>query len=155
MARPRRPREELEERLVAEYMIAHHSKARHMIRVRLGPLPPEAGKAAAEGFNPAIYGVVRHWADGIAIYPDRIVLVEAKLKLRPEAIGQILVYEELLPSTPELAPWVGGERQLELVYVQGDPDVEAYAAKAGIKCIRFAPPWAVEAYLERRRWEYR
>ncbi len=139
---------------MSEYMVQHHPEARHHIRVRLGPLPPESVTGVTPGVPPTIYGVVRHWADGVAIYPDRIVLIEAKLKLRPDALGQILVYEQLLPDTPELAPWAGLEHQLELIYVQGDPDVEAYARKAGVRCIRFAPEWAVAAYLERAQRSY-
>jgi hypothetical protein len=154
MSRPRRPREELEERLTSEYMVAKHPNARHRIRVRLGPLPPEAEKAAAEGFPPKMYVVVNHWADGIAIYPDKIVLIEAKLKLSPDALGQLQVYEQLLPKTPELAADAEKKHQLELIYVQGDPETEACAQRQGITCVRFAPDWAVQAYLERRRWEY-
>jgi len=154
MSNPRRPREELEERLVSEYMVEKHPNARHMIRVRLGPIPTGMPTGMPTGVPTTIYGVVRHWADGIAIYPDKIVLIEAKLKLRPEAVGQLLIYEQILPNTPELATDAEKKHVLELVYVQGDPDVQDYAQKQGITCIRYAPDWAVQAYLARARWEY-
>lgn len=154
MSRIPRPRIELEERLVSEYMVQHHAGARHMIRVRLGPLPPEAKEAITEGLPATMYGVTRHWADAVAIYPDRIVLIEAKIKLRADAVGQLLIYEQLLPNTPELMPYASRNHELEIIYVQGDPDVEAYCRQTHINCIRFAPEWAVQAYLARARRIY-
>lgn len=153
MSRYPRPREELEERLVAEYLAAAHPDAQHMIRVRLGPLPAGAPVGPDERWRETIYGVARHWGDGLAIYPDRLVLLEAKLKLSPDALGQLLVYHDLIEQTPELMPYVGRPRTLECVYAFGDEDTERILREHGINPVRFAPAWAVEAYLKRARRE--
>ena len=151
MSRFRRPRVELEERLVTEYMATHHRGAHHMIRVRLGALPPEQRALTEMGFPHAIYGVVRHWADALAIYETTVHLIEAKIKLRADALGQILLYDRLFEETPELSEHAGKARVLEVIYVQGDPDVERLLKDNQVHPIRFAPTWAVEAYLRRAR----
>lgn len=145
-----RPREELEERLISEWASQVHPRARVTFRARLGPLPEKAYALKKEGISPKMYTVVRHWADAIVQYPNRLIVVEGKIKLKPEAVGQLLLARQLLPQTPEYQNWHSENVDYVIVYAIGDPETEALCRLHGIKTIRFTPKWAIDAYTARK-----
>jgi len=147
----RKKRVEYEERLVSEWAAKTHPEARVHFRVRVGELPEEAATLSAEGISPYMYGVVRHWADAVVIYPDRVLVVEGKLKLSSMALGQIIVNTELLGSTPEFRDRWDTPREGLLLFAYGDPETEKTAVAMGYKTERFCPAWAKKAYVERMR----
>lgn len=147
----RRPRIELEGRLCSEYLARHHREAQTMQRVRLGRLPVNHTQGGNNTDNPRIYYPLLKWADGLAIYPDRIVLIEAKLKLRPEAVGQILVYRDLIKETEALRDHWNKPLRCEIIYAVRDAPTERAARAFGIVPIKYCPTWARDAYLKRVR----
>lgn len=147
----RKKRVEWEERLVAEWAAREHPDARVQLRVRVGELPPEAATVERMGISPYMYGVVRHWADAVIIYPDRVIVVEGKIKLSSMALGQIIVNTELFGSTPEFRDTWDRPREGILLYAFGDTQTERLAVAHGFTCEEFRPAWAKEAYINRMR----
>lgn len=147
----RRPREELELRLVSEWANSIHPKARKHFRAWLGELPPEAYEAELEGVNPATYQILGKWADLILIYPAHVIIVEAKFKLRADALGQILLYNDLFPKTPHFKEHWHKPRELIVVYAIPDNQVYDALRARGIFCHRYTPEWAQAAYTKRMR----
>jgi len=147
----RRKRVEWEERLVSEWAAEKHPDARGHCRGRVGELPPEAAKGEKMGISPYMYGVVRHWADAVVIYDERVIVVEGKLKLSSMALGQIIVNTELFGKTPEFRDTWDTLREGILLYAYGDPETEETAIRMGFTCERYRPTWAKKAYVDRMR----
>jgi hypothetical protein len=145
-----RPREELEERLIGEWAREKFPAARVIFRARLGRLPEGAYTVEKMGISPMLYTVIRHWADALIFTEDRNIIVEGKLKLKPEAVGQILVNRDLFKETPDYADRWDLPTDCIIVYAIGDPDTEKIALGHGIKLERYTPKWAVEAYTVRK-----
>ena len=90
----------------------------------------------------------RRWADAIAIYPDRVVIIEGSIRPDPGDPSKLELYRELLPQTPELAEEIRDKPiMLELVASIHDPVVERMCWERGIKYVLFTPPW-VSGYLK-------
>lgn len=66
-------------------------------RVRLGVLPT---KQLAR-----IYMTMLRWADAIVLDHGAVLIIEAKLRPQPGAIGQLLLYEQLFKVTPEFSAY--------------------------------------------------
>lgn len=62
-------------------------------RVRLGVLPSKELSR--------MYMVTLRWADAIVIHEGNVLIIEAKLSPRADAVGQLLLYEKLFKNTPE------------------------------------------------------
>lgn len=142
---------EHEERLVSEWAAEKHPDARTHFRVRVGELPPEAATVEKMGISPYMYGVVRHWADAVVIYPDRVIVVEGKLKLSSMALGQIIVNTELFGRTPEFAEAGHLSRTGLLLFAYGDDVTEDIASSMGYATEEYRPAWAKKAYVDRLR----
>lgn len=151
----RRPREELEERLVSEWATSTYPKATVTLRARLGRLPPHAADTLIMGYSPLIYTATLHWADALIVYQGKAILAEGKVKLGPNALGQLLAYRELFLETPEYADLQTEPPTLVAVYAYGDPAVEEILRGHGIQVTRYCPQWIQDAYVERLRREYR
>ena len=146
---PRRKREELEARLAAEWAQERHPEAQLEFRAWLGPLPTMLDGGLYQVYSPNLYQVLGKWADVIALYPDRAVLAEVKIKLRPEALGQLLVYRDLFNRTPRFSAWNKLPLECIVVYAVQDLAVVRQCALQGIECEHYAPAWAREAYYKR------
>lgn len=147
----RKKRVEYEERLVSEWAAEKHPTAQVHLRVRVGELPPEAATVEKMGISPYMYGVVRHWADAVVIYPDRVIVVEGKLKLSSMALGQIIVNTDLFGKTPEFEDAWGRTREGLILFAYGDVETEKAAEGLGYECEEYRPTWARKAYVNRMR----
>jgi len=150
----RRPRVELEERLVSEWVAMAYPRARYRLRTRLGPLPELTPELKALGISRNIYTVVRHWADCLVFLEDRTIIVEGKIRWKPEGLGQLITYKAMFYQTPEYTDrWV---LPVELVALF------AYCAAENMELIKqfeitpveYRPKWISDAYIERARRSY-
>jgi len=140
-----------EMRMMADYLIQKHPKARHLARVRLGPLPRVSPEFEEMGIGPQVYTVTLHWADGLALYPDRTLLFECKVRLDSRALGQILTNRDLFLETEEFRHrW---DLPLESWVIYGYPDAETIRQldKYGIKHEEFRPSYIEEYYMAKLR----
>ena len=141
-------------RMTTDYLIEKHPDAVHMTRVRLGPYPPQAEATAEEGISPRIYLPTLHWADGIALYPSRSVVLEVKVKLQSTALGQILTNLNLFPDTPEFRDRRHILLEGEAVYSYPDRETLSMLDRHGIRHVQYRPKYIEEYYMERIRQTY-
>ncbi len=128
-----------ENRLVAEWLEKTHPTALQWKRVRLGPIAP--------GKDPKYYGILRRFADIVFKDGSTIHIVEAKMRPKPDAIGQLLLYRDLFPMTPEFSEFKDMPLRLVFLTTIEDPVVKKMAAEMGIDYAVYGPPWAMR-YLE-------
>ena len=113
---------------------------------RLGPTHASlVGVTVTPGMEAALR-VLNWYADGVIYAPNETLLIEAKMKPNPSAVGQALFYLRLLPSTPQhnskpYAPIVP-----VVLFAESDPTVTMFARSLGVRVITYTPRW-VEDYL--------
>ena len=150
----RRPRVELEERLVSEWVAATYPGTRYRLRTRLGPLPELSPELEALGISRNIYTVVRHWADCLVFLDERTIIVEGKIRWKPEGLGQLITYRSMFYQTPEY-----GERwdlpvELVALYAYISPENKELLPDFDIQAVEYRPKWISDAYIERARRTY-
>ena len=98
---------------------------------------------------------VNNWyADGVIYAPNETLLIEAKMKPNPSAVGQALFYLRLLPSTPEhnqkpYAPIVP-----MVLFAEDDATVRVFAQSLAVRVATYTPTW-VEDYLNQVQFRSR
>lgn len=148
----KRPRVELEERLVSEWVAENYPEERYVLRARLGPFPEEARRLQSLGLSARLYDGVRHWADCIVLTGESTLLIEAKVRLNPAALGQLITYREEFYRTQEWRHrWTLPLRLIALYAYAKPEDLEIFD-KYGIECVEYRPRWIQEAFIRRVRW---
>jgi len=133
--------QQVEAKYVNEWILLNYPDRLYWKRVHLGPLPK---KDLAR-----LYKVTQRWIDAVIKDHDKVLLVEAKLVPRPDAVGQLLLYNDLFSQTEmfkELWDW---PRQMVLLTTREDRHVRALCEEHNIKYEVYAPPWVLE-YLAKR-----
>jgi hypothetical protein len=154
--KPVRDYQPRESRLLAEWLAKTYPDGGYRTHVRLGPpVTNTLGEfASAEELN-LIGAAFRRWADAVVMLPDVLAVVEAKMVLKPDVIGQLELYLELVGKTPELAAWSDRPNQGWIVCGVSDPATATMAARRGYRVIVYRPPWFDEWLLVLRRRETR
>lgn len=133
--------QQVEKRLVNEWLWEKHRNDAQWKRVRLGPLPNV--KYAR------MYKVLLHWADALVFDGNQLILIEAKIRPDPKAIGQLEFYKQQLEKTPEFSQYMKYPIKLVLLTTLEDRNVRAFAAERDIDYEIYSPPW-VKAYWAAR-----
>ena len=136
-----------EMQMLSEWLAKNYPDGRYMTRVRLGAPKSEIPSAYMSPEERAMIGSWRRWADGIVLQKDRLILIESAIRPNPGKIGQLELYEMLVPNTPELQPWKGLPITKVLLYAIEDPATNYLARSKGILCIEYKPAWLPD-YLE-------
>ena len=127
--------------MVAEYVARTFPDAQAArMQVRLGAAPLELQGATLSDSEAGALRVWSRWADAVVEYPDRVILVEAKIRPKMGPIEGLLLYELLLPNTPGLE--LRGRRvEKRFVYAVEDPVLVYIARQLGMQCELYEPPW--------------
>jgi len=149
-----RPRREMERIMTREYMLRYYPKYRQYSEARLGELAPEIEELAVTKEELGATQPRRRWIDGIVITPERVILIEAAIRIDTDHLGKILVYNELFPVTPEFREHKDKPRELQIIYAVPDPAVIYAAQKRGVICIEYKVPW-LDRYIETLPFRYR
>jgi hypothetical protein len=151
--KPTRDYQPRESRLLAEYVAATWPNALVKLHCRLGPpVTNESGQfASAQELN-LLGGAFRRWADAVIVEPTRLIVLEAKMVGTPAVIGQLELYLELVPRTPELAGYLDRPLVGMIVFGVEDPATSALARRRGYTVATFRPAWFDEwlQILDRR-----
>lgn len=144
----RREYKQRERRFVPEFVEKRYpTRVTVFYNMAIGPPPEELQKAFPE--TPLAHlRRWRFWIDAVVIQPNRMILIEGKLRKPQEGLGQLLFYKALLPQTPELDPYKLYPVEMVLIVPREDPRVITFATAVGIKIEIFRPPWVIE-YLKK------
>jgi hypothetical protein len=139
----------VEKRLVSEFIHAQYPGALMWERPRLGAYRPPKHGTEPKKMDIVWSKVTSHYADAIVYPGDRLIIVEGKIKGDVKAVGQLELYAELVPKTPEFE--VLGELDIEKVLVCAHitADDRLWIQKRGVDVHIYAPQWAI-LYLEQR-----
>ena len=135
-------RQQLERKLVNEYIAENLSDKHTQTSVWLGPLPP--GKEAN------MFMVVGRWADLIVFEPNLITIIEAKLEPKGDAIGQLKLYEQMFGQSPRFSQYKDRPIKLQLLTTRVDTPVADLARTQNIEYKVFRPDWI--PFWEKRRF---
>ena len=127
----RRERVNWERLLMFEYVAKFYPEVPHWLRVEIGPMP--AGK------NDRIYTKTRRWADGVFRMPDHMLIIETKMKCKPDVVSQLLNYKRLLPETPMFRKYADLPIKLKLVAALIDEDTIKFIESHDIEVEVFKP----------------
>ena len=117
--------------------------------VRLGGIPEKLQNINIGDISPNIFKVWNRYADAIVFLPNKLILLEAKLRADIGVVSQIEYYQTLISSTPELQAYAGLPVELHIVCALPDPQLVAYAQSRGIIIDVYQPPYAQE-YIKSR-----
>ena len=120
-----------EKLLSYEYVASRYHNLPHWFRIEVGPIPGD-GKSN-------IYARTRRWCDIIVRGPKGLILIECKMRARPDVVSQLLNYKQLLSKTPLFEKYWNEPIELQLVTAIIDVDVRAFVEEAGIEVIVYKP----------------
>lgn len=144
MALPGKTYTQRERRLLNEYLARTYPNARVITNVRLGAYPMHVASPLPANIPPSALSSFRRYVDAVAILPDQLVLIEAKIIMSPGAIEALQLYERLLKNTPELAPYIHLPIKKVIVAAVTDPVLAQIASERGIEVVTYTPAWVYE-----------
>lgn len=127
--------------MLSEWVVKTQTGKKVLQRVRLGSPSSAVPTAEMTPEERAMVGAWRRWADAVILENHQVTIVEAAIRPQPGKIGQLELYKQLFPMTPELAPWKGLPVQLLLLYAIEDPATNLLARQKGILCVEYKPDW--------------
>lgn len=145
----RRKRREWEAEFVSEYVAATFPRQRCYFHQRLGTWPGPLTSDDLTEAERAMLRVRMRWADAVIPLEDRIIVIEGKLRASEflKALGELLVYTQLIPHTEQFRAWRGSRVVGRLLIPILDPTVRAIAGTQGFEVAVFKPSFW-EEFLE-------
>lgn len=144
--RPRKPYVQRDRRFVAEYVDQIYPHDRVFFNLRLGPAPVALAQKYPDLDVNRYARVWKKTCDAVVITRDQVVLIEGELRRPLLALGELLIYRDLLFQTPELKPYTGMPVRSVLLCPVYDPSLELQLKEHNIEAVIFRPKW-VEDYL--------
>jgi len=141
--RPRKKREEIEHRYVANYVASQFPDAEKVFLQ-----PPVSSKPFELGQKEGKKGYRWYWrygprADAIVIHKGKLILIEAETKRPVTGLSEIEEYSRFLHENPLLGPYLKLPREFHLVTPVEDPKVMQLCAEKGIKYVLYRPDWII------------
>lgn len=136
-----RKTQQVESRMVSEYMLSQYAKFPFSLGVPLGSVPREL--LEKEGSQRAL-GLMRPYrpeVDAVVYLPRYLVLIEAKVWNVLNGLAKLPFYKSLVPITPELQEYKNRDVLMHLVVGWSNPNLEYMARDAGVELHVFCPPW--------------
>lgn len=117
-----------------------------LLNVRLGPTPREIRERYPALDTDRWARVWLKTCDAIVLDEGTLVLIEGELRRPIVAIGELVVYRELIPQTMSLQDYWHLPIRTVMVTPLGDPTVDPVLAQLQIETVLYRPQWA-EEYL--------
>jgi hypothetical protein len=136
-----RKTQQVETRLVAEYLKDKYSKFPFISKQPLGPVSTDL--MAEVGYQKAINmsRPSRPECDAIVLHPNWLILIEAKVWHIVDGMAKLPLYKSLIPFTPELKEYATRPVEMELVAAWTNPSLEIMCRSAGIRLVVYHPEW--------------
>jgi len=140
----RRRRQQVERRLVSEWVRKTFPGTWVKFNARIGRIPEEWIREYRvphlRFFNPW-----RRFIDAIVVDEGEVYLVEASVLPKIEKPGSLLLYSLILEDTPELEWLLGLPRHLVWLTAVEDPYLSEKAAQLGVETATYRPDWVIPA----------
>lgn len=139
-----RKNDQVETRMVAEYLEKNYSSFPYKMGVPLGALPAEL--LAEHGFAKTL-GMIRPYrpeVDAIVVLPRHFLLIEAKVWNIINGLAKLPIYKSLVSVTPELQKYQPRDILMQLVVGWESQNARIMAADHGISIKVFCPDWLKE-----------
>lgn len=144
---PRKPYVQRDIRYVAEYVDQNYPHDKVFFNLRLGP-PPIGVAEKYPGVDVNRYARVwKKTCDAVVVTVTEVVLIEGELRRPLLALGELVIYRDLLFQTPELVPYTGRPVRSILLCPVYDPTLELQLKEHKIEAAVFRPKW-VDDYLK-------
>jgi hypothetical protein len=139
-----RKTQQVETRLVAEYLKETYSKFPFISKVPLGLPSPDLLRT--EGYEKGLrmQRPQRPEVDAIVLLPRYFVLIEAKVWHIVDGMAKLPLYKSLIPFTPELKQYLPRDTIMELVVPWTNPNLEIMCRDANIRLAVYKPDWINE-----------
>jgi hypothetical protein len=137
----RQQRREWEAEYVSEYCSQAFKGATVVFHFRLGtwPQPLTAGELTPE--EQAMLKVRMRWADAVVIQPDKLVVIEGKLRASEflKGLGELQLYRHLVAHTPEFEKFKDRTVVGRLLLPIEDPAVALIARQQNLEVAIYQP----------------
>jgi hypothetical protein len=126
-------------RLLSWWLATFHADAEILMNARVGPSLTALAPGMDESAASASAYARNRWTDAIVIYPDHIIIVEAKLQPDPGIFSQLIHYARMFRSDPQFAYLSGVTLQLVALVYRDDPQVAIEAPWYNIRWEVYQP----------------
>jgi len=145
-SQPRKPYVQRDRRYVVEYIEEYYPGKRVFYNLRMGP-PPIAVAQAYPGLDVDRYARVwKKTCDAVVVTDKDLILIEGELRRPSMGLGELLIYRDLISTTPELQPYLDRRIRTVLLCPMIDPTLSLQLQQRNIELVIFRPKWA-EDYL--------
>ena len=146
------PREERERRYIAEYMASAYPTGNYQLNVPLGPIPRDLVQQLGQLQAAQVFYPTRPRIDAVAWTPTEYLIIEAKIREPKHAIGDLLVYRSLIPSTLDL-PMRDHQPIVAVLVVPEVLDwIRASAEEHQLRVALYKPEWIAAYWAERQNY---
>jgi len=139
-----RQNQQVEVRMVSEYLLQNYAQYEYTMAVPLGSLPVELLATQGQAKTMGIMRPYRPEVDAMVVLPRFLLLVEAKVWNIINGLSKLPMYKSLVPITPELQGYMPREILMQLVVGWTNPNLERMARDAGVEVRVFCPAWLKE-----------
>ena len=146
------PRAERERRYIAEYMAQTYPRGNYQLNVPLGPIPQELVQQLGATQAAQVFYPTRPRIDAVAWLPGAYILVEAKIREPKHAIGDLLVYRSLIPSTRDLPSYDGQAIVSRLVVPEILEWIRVSAEEHRLEVATYHPAWIADYWRSRQEY---
>lgn len=122
-----------ETKLLKEWRVKNYPENPYWRQVSLGPTP---GTKYAK-----YYKGLRRWADLIILTDKEIIIVEAKMRPKPEGYAELELYKDLFTQTPEFKMY--WDMPIRLIYLttKYDQTIDKLCKEKDIELVIYDPAW--------------
>lgn len=139
-----RKTQQVEVRLVAEYLKDHYSKFPFTQNQPLGLVSEELLRTEGYVKGLGMQRPSRPAVDAVVFQPNRLILVEGKVWHIVDGMAKLPLYKSLIPTTPELKQYRELPVVMELVVPWSNSNLVTMCAAAGIQLSIYKPAWIDE-----------
>jgi hypothetical protein len=137
-----------------EWAAIKYPSAHLFEQFRLGPTSAHLSGVKVSPALEALLRVELWYPDGVLPLPNETLVIEAKVKATPGAIGQVKFYLRQAYRTPDFQAWLNRAVVPVVLFAEDDDDVSAFARQEGCRVEIYTPPWIAE-YLQQVQYRNR
>jgi hypothetical protein len=136
-----RKTQQVETRLVAEYLKEHYGNFPHIAKQPLGLVSEELLRTEGYAKGLRMQRPNRPEVDAVVLHPKWLIIIEAKVWHIVDGAAKLPFYKSLVPFTPELKQYKNLPILMELVVPWTNPNLEIMCRDHDIRLVKYCPDW--------------